>query len=115
MERRPPFLTEKGKLSLPIAVYPFAEGVFVVAAPSKQRDLVGTQIMKVGGRAIEDVLSAMSDVVSRDNAMGLLTEVGNLLRSPQLLYGLGMIPDPKQVMLTVRDAPGQERTVAIEG
>jgi tetratricopeptide (TPR) repeat protein len=112
---RPAFLTGKGRTSLPLMTYDFIEGLYVVATVTQYKDLLGAQILRVGDHTIEQVIAACAPVVSRDNEMGVKLEISNLLRSPQLLYGLGLIPEPDKVPLTVRDAEGKERSVTIAG
>ena len=112
---RPIFLTERGQLGIPIVYYSFAEGVFIVAAATKYKDLLGAQVLRVGDHTMEEVLSACAPAASRDNAMGLKLEISAFIRSPQLLYGLGLIPDPDKMRLTVRDAEGKERSLTVIG
>jgi hypothetical protein len=112
---RPIFLTERGQLGIPIVYYSFVEGVFIVAAATKYKDLLGAQVLRVGDHTMEEVLSACAPAASRDNAMGLKLEISAFLRSPQLLYGLGLIPDPDKMRLTVRDAEGKERSLTVIG
>ena len=112
---RPIFLTERGQLGIPIVYYSFAEGVFIVTAATKYKDLLGAQVLRVGAHTLEEVLNVCAPVFSRDNAMGLKLEVNTALRSPQLLYGLGLIPDPDKILLTVRDAEGKERSLTVIG
>ena len=47
--------------------------------------------------------------------MWLPLEVVTALRSPQLLYGLGLIPEADRMLLTVRDAEGRERSLTVVG
>jgi tetratricopeptide (TPR) repeat protein len=112
---RPTFLTERGHLGIPIMYYSFVEGIFVIAAINKYKDLLGAQVLRVGSHTVEEILSACAGVVSRDNAMGLKAEANALLRSPQLLYGLGLISDPDKLSITIRDAEGKERSLTVIG
>ncbi len=112
---RPTFLTARGRTVIPINYYPFVEGVFVTSAAPRYKDLVGAQVLRVGSHTIEEILGACAPVVSRDNAMGLEPELNASLRSPQLLYGLGLIPDPDKMLITVRDAEGKERSLTVIG
>ena len=47
--------------------------------------------------------------------MYLKLDVVTALRSPQLLYGLGLIPEADRMLLTVRDAEGKERSLTVIG
>jgi hypothetical protein len=60
-------------------------------------------------------LGFMPAVLAYSNAMGLKLDISAFLRSPQLLYGLGLIPDPDKMRLTVRDTEGKERSLTVIG
>jgi tetratricopeptide (TPR) repeat protein len=111
----PTFQTAYGRNEIPIKYYMFAEGFFVISAAIKYKDMVGTQLIRIGGHTMEEVLSALEPVGSRDNAMGLKNGAPYSIRSPQLLYGLGLIPDPEKMSITLRDAEGKERTLTVTG
>jgi hypothetical protein len=112
---RPRFLTERGEVGIPINYYSFVEGVFVIAAATKYQDLLGAQVLRVGTHSVDEVITVSAPVFSRDNAMYLKLDVVTALRSPQLLYGLGLIPDKDRMLLTVRDREGKERTLTVMG
>jgi tetratricopeptide (TPR) repeat protein len=110
---RPRFLTERGELGIPINYYSFVEGVFVIAAATKYQDLLGAEVLRVGTHAVDEVITRSAPVFSRDNAMALRLDVVTALRSPQLLYGLGLIPEADRMLLTVRDREGRERSLMV--
>ena len=92
--------------------YLFEEGVFLTAVAPELQDLAGAQVLKVGGLPIAKVLTALDSIVCQDNSMGL--KAGLLYLSfPRCIHGLGLIPTPEQLPLTVKDATGQEREVTL--
>lgn len=110
---RPRFLTERGQLGIPIIYYSFVEGVFIIAAGTRYQDLLGAQVLRVGAHSLDEVITRSAPLFSGDNAMVLKLDVDTALRSPQLLYGLGLIPEADRMLLTVRDAGGKERSLTV--
>lgn len=101
------------RLTLPVQLYQFAEGVFVTAAAPGHEDLAGAQVLKVGDRTTAEVLTALEPVISRDNPMGLKLVGPGLMTVPRLLHGLDLIPDADKATLTIRDLKDTERTITL--
>ncbi|MBI3407315.1 MAG: hypothetical protein HY040_03030 [Planctomycetes bacterium] len=102
--------TRKG---LPIQMFQYEDGIFVVAAAPDHADLAGAKVLKVGEHSIEKALAALTPIISRDNDMGLKAAGPAFLKSTMVLNGLGLIPDADKATFTVRDASGQERSVTL--
>src|SRR5262249_3848128 len=99
--------------ALPMQFYLFKEGLYVVAADPKYRELLGAEVLRFDERGVSDVLTALEPLIHRDNDFWI-AEVGPyLMRYPVLLNGLGLISAPQQVSLSVRDLSGKERAVAV--
>src|SRR5262249_53349479 len=98
---------------VPLQLFHFSEGVFVTAAAPEHADLAGAEVLEVGKHATADALAAVDPIIPRDNAMGAKWLVMYALTVPRLLYGLGLIPTPDKIPLTIRDATGKVRTVAL--
>jgi len=98
---------------LPITTYFFAEGLFVVDSGVGGRgpgaELIGHEIVSIGGMRAAELLAALAPYVSRDNAMGVRWLGPLFLRSPVVLRAIGAIgPESPldRVTLSVR-APGE--------
>ena len=100
--------------SVPIQVFWFEEGVFVTAADPKFPELVGAQILEVGGKTIEQLAPALNEVTPQDNPQGLKSLSGRFFTLPVLLNALGLIPDEKSAAYKVKTAAGEVRTVTLE-
>ena len=101
--------------ALPVQMYLFEEGLFVIAADPKHKDLLGAQVIKLGDQTPEAVGRALDPLIPRDNEMGVPQRIPYLMRHPGLLHALGLVPDPRGVTLVVRAAPnGAERAVRVE-
>ncbi len=98
--------------ALPLRVYEFAEGVFVTAAQPPYDDLVGTRIVAIEDRPIEDVLAAIEPLVPRDGPATVPAFRPIFLLRAEVLRGLGLATD-EPIDVTVSDDSG-ERTVAPE-
>jgi sugar lactone lactonase YvrE len=109
------FLAPEVRNRAPVKFYLFREGLFITDAHPRHADLAGAQVLRIGGHAVEEVLNSLKEVVLHDNDMGPPWLGPEFLRSLPVLNGLGIIPDDKSLPLTVRDAKGKERNVALPG
>ena len=103
---RPEFLR-----NIPVEFALFQEGLFVVAAESRFEDLLGARVIQFGDRSTQEVLQGLDPIISRDNENSPKVVAPMRMRNLPLLAALGLIPDPTQVVLTVRDPSGKLRTV----
>ena len=99
--------------NVPVEFAFFAEGLFIVAADLRFSDLLGAQVIRFGDHSVAEVSQALDPLISRDNPAAPQVMGPMRMRNLPLLAGLGLIPDPSQVMLTVRDQSGKLRTVAL--
>jgi hypothetical protein len=110
----PNYLQRAFRRALPIQMYLFNEGLFITGAAKEQAALVGAQVLQIGGRSVEELLRVLDPLISRDNEMRVRLIAPELLRQPQILYGLGLLPSPKRAPVTLRDASGTAREVGLE-
>jgi Peptidase family S41 len=77
--------------------------LYLVSVPLAERDLLGAQILEVGGQSIAQVLSRIGGVIDYQDP-GLLRddEAGYLRSFPPLLYWLGVTRSPDWAAFTVR-------------
>ncbi len=105
-------IDEQYGTALPLRIYEFADGVFVTDAMPPHEDLVGQEIVAVGGRPIGVVLDALDPLVPRDGPATVPGFRPNFFLRVEVLRGLGLV-GPGAVELTVAK-DGAETTVAIE-
>ena len=60
--------------------------------------------MAVNGRPLEDVIAAVSPLVPHDNESTLMLRVTTYLNTPEVLHGLGLVPDLGPVTFTFERA-----------
>jgi len=99
--------------SLPLRVWLFDEGVFIVDALPPYRDLIGARIDSLAGWPMPQVLAAIDPLVPRDNDVTVRLLTPRFLLVPQVLRGLG-IAGTGSISLAVTAPSGQARSVAID-
>jgi dienelactone hydrolase len=83
----------------PIRMYTFADGTYVVGQAGGS-DLLRARVIAVNGRPLEDVIAAVSPLVPHDNDSTLMLRVTTYLNTPEVLHGLGLVPDLGPVTFT---------------
>jgi hypothetical protein len=99
--------------SLPLRLWWFDEGVYVVDALPPYGDLIGSRVDDVNGHPIADVLAAIDPIVPRDNSQTVRLLMPRYLLIPQVLRGLGLAGEGA-IDLDVTPAAGAARTVSVE-
>lgn len=87
----------------PIRMYTFADGTYVVGQAGGS-DLLRARVMAVNGHPLEDVIAAASPLVPHDNDSTLRLRVTTFLNTPEVLHGLGLVPDLGPVTFTFERA-----------
>lgn len=100
--------------ALPLKFYLFKEGLYIIAADPRLKDLLGAEVLRFGDHNIAEVVAALTPLVSLDQSPIWIKErAPYMMRSLPLLNGLGLIPKATEVALTIRDLQGQTRTVTL--
>jgi hypothetical protein len=100
--------------ALPVQLFIFKEGLFIIRASPEHRDLVGMRVERIGDHSAKDVLGKLDPIISQDNGMTPLMIGPELVTYPRLLFGLGLIPDADSVGITVVDSEGRSRQVVLK-
>ncbi len=90
---------------LPIRLWVFPEGMFVVASP-EQPALVGTRLAEIEGRPVDDVAALVRPLVTRDNESSLILRLPEFMLTGEVLHGLGVAPSADAARLTLERANG---------
>ena len=101
-------------LALPLQFYLFKEGLFIIGADPPYKDLLGAQVVRFGGRSIEEIMSALDPVISRDNDLWPSQVAPYRMRSLPLLNALGVASDIHKISLDIVDARGNRRSTVVE-
>ncbi|MDX6409828.1 MAG: hypothetical protein QOE13_2899, partial [Gaiellaceae bacterium] len=76
----------------PIRMYTFADGTYVIGQAGGS-ELVGARVVAVNRRPLADVIEAVRPLVPHDNDSTLRLRVTTYLNTPEVLHGLGVVPD----------------------
>ncbi|MGH9777083.1 MAG: hypothetical protein ACRD5I_01605, partial [Candidatus Acidiferrales bacterium] len=90
----------------PIRVYWFSEGLYVVKAAAEHRDLLGERVLTIGAHKAEEVKRQVRDLFA-GNESWINYMSTYFLTSPEILYGLGLIPDLEAAEWSFEDAVGK--------
>ena len=97
---------------LPIRVWVFPEGMYVLASP-EQPDLVGARLVAIEGVPIDEVAARVRPLVTRDNESSLILRLPEFMITAEILHGLGIAPDASRVQLTVERRNGERVDVTL--
>lgn len=86
---------------LPLDLFLFPEGLYVIGAGPGCEDLLGAKVEKIGGLTIDEAMAALDPVITRDNEHWPSYLFPALVRYTTILEGLGLDP-----VLTVQRPDG---------
>jgi len=99
--------------ALPLQFYFFKEGLYIIAADPKLKHLLGSKVTGFDNKSVKEVSTALSELLSRDNDMGVLQNLPSFMRHTVELHGLGLTKDPEKVTLKMEDASGKTFTESV--
>lgn len=98
--------------SLPVRLWWFDDGLFVVSARADHAGLVGAKIERIGRASPEEALQRVSQFIPGNDAHRKV-ESTPFLTNPRALERAGISPGAETVALTVRDRSGTRRQVEL--
>jgi hypothetical protein len=98
--------------SLPLKLYLFEDGLFVRAASPQYAALVGSKIEAVNGVPVQEAITRVSEIISRDNDMATLLVAPVFLAMPDILEALKLSASSKAATFTLRK-DGRVSTVTV--
>lgn len=101
-------------LLLPIELYWFSDGIYVISSPLEYMDILHRKIIKVNEIAIEEVINVLSSIISFENEAYLKSQLPKYLPAIELLYDLGLVNDIDSLELTYEDENKNIRTLEIK-
>ncbi|QNH63082.1 TPR end-of-group domain-containing protein [Hymenobacter sediminicola] len=99
--------------ALPVQFYHFEEGLFIISADPKYRELLGAQVLRFGDKTVPQVTEALLPILSRDNAYWPKQVAPYEMRQPAVLHALGLQPTTDRTTLTLKDLRGRTRQVVL--
>ena len=110
-------LDDSGAVNAGFQIFPlrflwFADGAFVIQAASEYSRALGTQLVRVGDKSIDDVIQLMGTIYPHYNIQRLHAVVG-AIRFQQILQGLDIVPATPTTPFTFRTLAGEEFTLDV--
>ena len=96
----------------PLRLYEFDDGIFVVAA--ERSDLVGAELLAVGGADLDDVLGAVTPLVAHDNEWTIRARRPKFIVDAAVLRGLGLGDSDGRATFRLRSSAGSVVSVALD-
>ena len=91
---------------LPIQLYVFSDGLFVVEAAADYRHLIGSRVVRIGRRTADEAAEILDPLISRDNRMTVRSKLPSFLIVPRLLKGVGIVGTGDEVEFLLEDSDG---------
>ncbi|MGH4125168.1 MAG: S41 family peptidase [Clostridium sp.] len=101
-------------LLLPLELYWFADGIYVIVAPQQYKEILYCKIIKVNNIDIEEVIYILSSIISYENETYFKSQLPKYFPAIELLYDLGLVNDIDSLELTFEDKNRKERTLEIK-
>jgi tetratricopeptide (TPR) repeat protein len=99
--------------AVPVRMYHFDDGWFVVETPDSLRAWIGRRVVAMGGVPVDTIARRLVPLLSLDNPMGV-DWIGPLyLQLGDLVAALGGTKDPKRIRLTLEDSSRRRTDVTI--
>ena len=93
---------------LPLVLYYFEDGLYIVAAHESVQDLIGMRIEKLGNLDVSDSVERLKTVMTYDNEYEILHAGSRFLVVPEILKFLGVTDSTAEISLTLKDDSGSE-------
>jgi tetratricopeptide repeat protein len=103
------------QLTLPMQFYMFAEGLYIIAADPKYRELLGAQVLRFDAQPVDSVVRALDPLISRDNENSIWVQqrAPYLMRHVPVLNALGLSASSREVTLSLRMLDGSTRSLKV--
>lgn len=100
--------------NLPLQLWTFPEGTFVVAASDAHKGLLGSQVLKIGEMDVDEAIRQANLTQSIDGDMEYLLLGTDLITNLPFLKVIGAVASMDVATLTVRPQKGKVRRVRLE-
>ncbi|MCG8327836.1 MAG: S41 family peptidase [Chitinophagales bacterium] len=109
-----PFQGEYQFHQIPIAFQDFKDGVFIKGAASQYKDVVGKELISIGGVPISKVKQRLRTITPKDNDQWIkVLGIEVYMTIPEILYALNLTDDILNVTLEVKDSDNNITTEKI--
>lgn len=98
---------------LPVTLYFFSNGLYVVDAVDRHTDLIGQRVVAIGGKSVDNIVDDLSPFVSRDNDQGIIWLGPRYLRNTAALRAMGYTDRLDSAVFTLQRPGGERHDVAL--
>jgi len=91
----------------PIEPYWFNDGLYVLAASEPYRKALGAKIIRIGGADTDQVYAAVKTLIPAENNAILKQDTPLYMVTPEILYGLGIVPGMDKALFQFQNAQGE--------
>ncbi|WP_422105459.1 S41 family peptidase [Winogradskyella sp.] len=92
---------------MPLAMYIFNDSMYIYGAQKKYQHIIGTRVVKIGRKTLDEILSALKTIMTHDNHYEILYAGTTFMLSPEVLKFLDIIDDMAQVQFELEDSSGR--------
>jgi hypothetical protein len=85
----------------PLRLYGYQDGLFVQSAHRNHADAVGARVLRIGKASTDEAITAVADIVPRDNDVALRERATWRLVTPEILRELGLVDDMERARYEV--------------
>ncbi len=97
---------------LPIKLYQFSDGLFIIKSSKKYKELRGKRITKINGYLISTVIDSLSTLISVDNKAIIKNRIPRLIPNSELLEFFGFV-DNEEYIIEVESLEGNKTKIEI--
>lgn len=98
---------------LPIDLYLFSDGLFVVGGVGEGAALIGARVVRFGSRTVDEILTEARHYIHRDNDNGIKWIGAWMFTLPDYLQAMGGTTSPDEATLTVERRDGTVSSVRL--
>lgn len=95
---------------LPLGLYWFQDGIYVISASQEYSSLLGGKVQQVGSKGVEDAVRALTPLDPHENDAELHNDLPARMITPELLYAMGVTESPESARVTVKAPDGASVT-----
>jgi len=104
---------DHGLKRIPLNLYFFSDGLYVMHATGEHRDLVGSRVLKIGDLDPEIIVHKLAPYISRDNEIQSRAMGVYFITTPEFLREIGAVKDVDHVILTLQSPKGETKAVTL--
>jgi hypothetical protein len=89
----------------------FGDKLYLIAAAPNYKDILGTEVIKIGDHSMNEIKAKLATVVSQiENKWYEMTNQASFLLFPEILVTIGLVPDLHRANFTFLDSNNREIT-----